>query len=71
MADKLILDVEGMTCEHCVMRVHEALSGVDGVTNVKVKLKKKEARVKYEGAVDENALIKAVEEAGYKGTVKK
>jgi len=62
--NELILKIEGMTCNHCKMAVEKALKGVPGVDGVQVDLTKKEAVVK--GAPDREALVKAVDEAGYK-----
>ncbi|MBC2090361.1 heavy-metal-associated domain-containing protein [Listeria welshimeri] len=64
--EKLTLNVEGMTCEHCEARVTKALSGVSGVKNAVVSLDEGTATVEFEkGEVTEDALIDAVEEAGY------
>jgi copper ion binding protein len=60
------LDVDGMTCGHCVMRVEKALKGVKGVKDVKVDLKARTATVKAEGDVQEKDLVDAVDKAGYK-----
>ena len=58
------LKVEGMSCEHCVRAVHEALAGVTGVASVtEVSLERGEAIV--EGEPDVAALISAIEEEGY------
>jgi copper ion binding protein len=58
------LDVEGMTCNHCVMHVTNALKEVAGVSNVKVDLASKKAVV--EGTnLDDNAMKAAVADAGY------
>ena len=40
MMDKTHLKIEGMTCQHCVSHVTEALEGVAGVASAKVNLKK-------------------------------
>lgn len=64
---KKFLTVEGMSCNHCVMHVKEALEGVAGVTRADVDLKKKSAVVEGEGFTDE-ALRAAVDEAGYSVT---
>ena len=61
------LKIEGMMCQHCVAHVTKALQGVEGVENVEVNLKKKTATLTTE--VDNETLVKAIEEAGY--TVKK
>ncbi|MBC1463676.1 heavy-metal-associated domain-containing protein [Listeria welshimeri] len=64
--EKLTLNVEGMTCEHCEARVTKALSEVSGVKNTVVSLDEGTATVEFEkGEVTEDALIDAVEEAGY------
>lgn len=55
-----------MSCGHCVKAVTNALSGVDGVTNVKVSLEKNEAVFESSGNVDMETIKKAVEDEGYK-----
>ena len=63
------LNVEGMTCMHCVKAVTEALSGVPGVTKVEeVDLEQGTARV--EGSPDPQELVAAVKEAGYQAKVR-
>ncbi|ROO23120.1 heavy metal transporter [Salinisphaera orenii MK-B5] len=58
------LQIEGMSCGHCVSAVRDALAGVAGVDRVAaVDLEAGEAAV--EGRADTQALIAAVEEAGY------
>ena len=56
-----IVQISGMTCEHCVMR---ALNKIDGVS-ANVSLKGKRAVVSYDREIDVNVLKKAVEDAGY------
>ena len=64
--------IEGMMCEHCVKRVQDALSAVDGVSKAEVRLKghKKvgSATVELGKEVSDEALIAAVTDAGYKVT---
>ena len=62
------LDIQGMTCEHCVKRATKALQSVPGVATVEVTLEPGAARVNGASASDE--LIKAVETAGYKAALK-
>lgn len=58
------LDVEGMTCQHCVMHVTNALKEVAGVSQVQVDLAAKKAVV--EGSnLDDAAMKTAVADAGY------
>jgi copper ion binding protein len=62
---KTTLKIEGMSCDHCVRHVSEALKGVAGVGSVKVDLKTKSAEVEHGDLVNTDALRSAVEEAGY------
>lgn len=57
------LTVTGMSCEHCEQTVREALEAVDGVTEATVDHESEQATV--EGTVDTDALVTAVEDAGY------
>ncbi len=65
MKEKKTLSVEGMSCEHCVKRVTEALEKVEGVKKAKVDLKKKSAVVVLEQEVADETLVAAVVDAGY------
>lgn len=61
------LKVQGMTCNHCVMRVQKALKAVPGVQDAQVDLQKAEAAVTFdESKVDTSKLATAVVDAGYK-----
>ncbi|NOR48704.1 MAG: copper chaperone, partial [Methanosarcinaceae archaeon] len=42
------IKIEGMSCGHCQMTVTNAISGVDGVSNVEVSLKDGQATVDYD-----------------------
>jgi copper chaperone CopZ len=65
MKTNKLLVVEGMTCNHCKMRVERALSGVDGVKNVKIDLANGETLVTLSKDVQDNLLSGAVTNAGY------
>ncbi|MFQ5481678.1 MAG: heavy-metal-associated domain-containing protein [Nitrospinaceae bacterium] len=56
MAEKVI-HVEGMSCDHCVKTVTEALQELPGVRAVSVDLGKKEVRVEVEESGVEDAEI--------------
>jgi copper ion binding protein len=62
---KTTLKIEGMSCEHCVHHVTEALKGVAGVSSAKVSLKANSAEVEHGDSVTLAALKAAVVEAGY------
>lgn len=60
---KKVLLIEGMSCEHCVAHVKEALEGIEGVENVVVSLDENSATVETE--VSDEILKEVVEEEGY------
>ena len=43
------LKVEGMTCQHCVQTITDALAKIAGTNKVAVDLDKKEVQVDYNG----------------------
>jgi copper chaperone len=64
---KKTLKIQGMTCNHCVMRVSKALKAVPGVQDAQVDLQKAEAAITYDDAkVTTETLSSAVVDAGYK-----
>lgn len=62
----ITVPVEGMTCNHCVHHVTEALSEVAGVKSVDVSLDQNAATLQVDDQFSEQAASAAVEEAGYK-----
>ena len=63
------LNVEGMSCQHCVAHVTQALEAVEGVSRVEVSLEDASAIVEFDGAVPDEALIAAVKNAGYEASI--
>ena len=66
-----ILNVEGMSCNHCTASVKKALEGLDGVKEADVSLEGKNAKVELDKDVADEALVKAVEDAGYTAKIAK
>ncbi len=61
-----VLHVEGMSCSHCVAAVTQAVSSLDGVSDVQVDLEAKTVTVEYEeDKVIVPAMEAAIEEQGY------
>ena len=58
--------VEGMTCGHCARAVQSELSAVDGVSGVEVDLGTGLVTVRSIGAIAAEAVLAAVDEAGYR-----
>ena len=59
------LGIGGMSCEHCVRAVTNALDSVDG-TWAEVQLQGGSAHVRCKNPIDESAYRAAVEQAGYR-----
>jgi Cu+-exporting ATPase len=64
-------DVAGMTCSACVAHVEKNVAKLKGVDSVQVSLLTNSMTVNYDNAaIDENLILHAVENAGYKATPK-
>lgn len=62
----VVLNVEGMSCHHCVKAVTDAVGALDGVSAVDVSLEKKTATVEYDAEqVSLEDIKDAIEEEGY------
>lgn len=57
------LQVQGMSCGSCVKQVTQVLRALNGVSEVTVDLQS--GRVRVNGDPDSNALLAALQEAGY------
>lgn len=65
---KKTIHIEGMSCQHCVKRVEKALNDITSIQNVKVKLKSNCADIKLNAELNNELIISAIEEVGYKVT---
>ena len=67
LARTVVYRVTGMTCSHCKACVEKAARMLDGVVSADADVASKELRVKWhdEDDVDESALKKAIEDAGF------
>ncbi len=59
------VDIEGMSCGHCVAHVENALKSVDGVSNIEVSLENKCAVIETTANVKDSDIVSAVLEKGY------
>ncbi len=57
--------IEGMSCEHCVKHVKEALSELSGVINVTVNLGTKTAILEAADDVNDEVIKSAIDDVGY------
>jgi P-type Cu+ transporter len=65
MAASVRLELEGMTCAACAVRIEKKLNRLDGV-DATVNFATEVATVRYEDAVPVESLVAAVESAGYR-----
>lgn len=62
--------INGMSCNHCVAKVEQAINQLDGIAKVKINLKKNNGTVKFdETQVSADQIAVAVTEAGYETEV--
>ena len=57
--------VTGMTCGHCEMSVREEVSAIAGIQDIQVSAQTGTLVVTADGAIDDDAVLAAVTEAGY------
>lgn len=61
-----IIDVEGMTCQHCKASVEGALNNLGGVSEANVDLEANNVTVSYDDTVvDRLKMTEAIEDQGY------
>ncbi len=65
------LNIKNMTCANCAITVEKTLKKLNGVKKASVNLNSETAHIEYDGTVtDENQMIKAIENVGYKASRK-
>lgn len=68
----VVLDVPDMTCPLCPLTIEKTLERVPGVVSAKASFDTKRAQVTYNAdKVDPQALVRAVDAAGYHASVEK
>ena len=60
------IQVEGMTCGHCVETVTQAVNSLDGISQVSVDLDKKQVSVEFdESRTNPDAISSKITEVGF------
>jgi len=62
------ISISGMSCEHCVKHVTNALKELAGVSNVEVNLAAKNAIIEASDDLTDEAIKAAIDDAGYEVT---
>ena len=61
------LNVEGMTCDHCVQTIKEAVNNLVGISRVEVDLENKQVAVEYDKALIKlDSVTDKIVEIGFK-----
>lgn len=70
VSKQIDLEIQGMTCNNCATHVQHALSEVPGVLDVNLPgWQAGRAKITFEEPVESQALIRAVQQAGYRASV--
>ncbi len=64
--EKVTLNVEGMSCGHCVKAVEGSVGALNGVSSVKVDLDNKKVDIEFnEAQVTIDAIKETIDDQGY------
>ncbi|AIG28400.1 copper chaperone CopZ [Brevibacillus sp. 7WMA2] len=64
--ENVVLQVQGMSCNHCVQAIEKAVGNLEGVTSVKVRLSEAEVDVAYDSTkVTVEAIKETIDDQGY------
>jgi len=64
--EKIVLEVEGMSCEHCARAVSNAIAGIPGASDVSVNLKEGSVSFSFDASKTPLETVKAaITEEGY------
>ena len=66
---KVVLDIQNMTCSLCVISVNQALRETDGVIKAKSSLKTRQAEAIVPEGFPTDTLLNAVAKTGYTATL--
>jgi copper chaperone len=58
------LQIEGMSCQHCVAAVSRTFDGIDGIKDLAVEIGRAKFNIQEES--DLGPIIEAIEDQGYK-----
>ncbi|HEY7280795.1 MAG TPA: heavy metal-associated domain-containing protein [Actinomycetota bacterium] len=61
----LIVQVDGMTCDHCNRAIEHSMGGIPGVVRVSADFTNGRVAIRFEGTPDEAAVREAIEDEGY------
>lgn len=62
---KELLNIEGMSCNHCVEKIKKFVTECEGVQNANISLENKTLEVEFKEPTKIEDIIDAVEDAGF------
>jgi copper chaperone CopZ len=62
----LILNVSGMTCNHCEMNVENTIKTMENIVFVKADRENSKVEIKYKGEINTDIIKNKISELGYK-----
>ena len=68
--EKVVLDIEGMTCNHCVGKVKDALLKIQGVYDIDVQLETNSATFNMVDGVDIQSVLDQIKNVGFTAKIK-
>ncbi|TGM97950.1 heavy metal translocating P-type ATPase [Leptospira yasudae] len=71
LQEGITLDLIGMTCANCALRIEKGLKKVPGVKDARVNFAMETAKVEFDSSVTEEVLLDKVDSLGYRALVHK
>lgn len=65
MAKKYTVSIQGMHCQHCMMKVNQSLATLPGIFNIHVDLMEEHATFDTENAIDAKLVEQKIQAAGF------
>ena len=65
MANQVTLNVQGMSCGHCVKSIENSVGAINGVEKVNVQLNNGTVDVEFNNDVDVKKITDTIEDQGY------
>lgn len=65
-ANKRVISIEGMHCDHCAKKVETTLKSINGVDKVKVNLSKQEATIISKTEIDNQTIKDSLKDLDFK-----
>ncbi len=68
--ENVIINISGMSCNHCSQRIEKALQQAKGVNTARVDLSEEKAYVDYDSSViNAETLLQIIKDSGYEGAL--